>query len=308
MRLHPVSLRFLDPALEKEFIKSNDAEMKIFNQFGIVLSFVAWLGVCILCYIFYPEVFSLVTVVTSVFLFPVFAAVMIITRFPEHVRYYQPISSLANYMAGLYFIYLGNHVLQSDIFAVVGEICCMIFAFFLLRLRFVYAVVGTLIYVAAYQVDLIFRAYHTPSANLDIPILSFALWTLEAVCIAGGYVLERTTRKLFLTIKEIKQQKRIAEEATTKSEFLANMSHEIRTPMNAIIGMTYLTMKTDLSIQQRGYLEKLQSSTHALMGLINNILDFSKVDAGKLDIEKIDFTLDDIFINLANLLGMNARE
>lgn len=308
MRLHPVSLRFLDPALENEFIKSNDAEMKIFNQFGIVLSFLAWLGVDFICYIFFPEEFFFVTMTITVCLFPVFAAVMIVTRFPDRVKYYQPLTGLANFMAGLYFIYLGNHVLQMDILAIAGEICCMIFAFFLLRLRFVYAIVGTLIYVAAYQVDLIFRAYHTPSANLDIPILSFALWTLEAVCIAGGYVLERTTRKLFLNIKEIKRQKRIAEEATTKSEFLANMSHEIRTPMNGIIGMTYLTMKTDLSIQQRGYLEKLQSSTQALMGLINNILDFSKVDAGKLDIEKIDFTLDDTFINLASLLGMNARE
>ena len=308
MRLHPVSLRFLDPALENEFIKSNDTEMKIFNQFGIVLSFLAWLGVCLICYIFFPEEFFFVTMVTAILLYPIFAAAMIITRSPDRVRYYQPITGLANFMAGLYFIYLGNHVLHTDVLTIAGEICCMIFAFFLLRLRFVYAVVGTLIYVAAYQADLIFRAYHTPSATLDTPILSFALWTLESVCIAGGYVLERTTRKLFLTIKEIKQQKKIAEEATTKSEFLANMSHEIRTPMNAIIGMTYLTMKTDLSIQQRGYLEKLQSSTQALMGLINNILDFSKVDAGKLDIEKIDFTLDDIFINLANLLGMNARD
>ncbi len=308
MRLHPVSLRFLDPALENEFIKSNDAEMKIFNQFGIVLSFLAWLGVCLICYIFFPEKFFFVTIETALFLYPVFAAVMIVTRFPDQVRYYQPLTGLANFMAGLYFIYLGNHVLQTDILTIAGEICCMIFAFFLLRLRFVYAIVGTLIYVAGYQVDLIFRACHTPSANADLPILSFALWTLESVCVAGGYVLERTTRKLFLTIKEIKQQKKIAEEATTKSEFLANMSHEIRTPMNAIIGMTYLTMKTDLNIQQRGYLEKLQSSTQALMGLINNILDFSKVDAGKLEIEKIDFTLDDVFINLANLLGMNARE
>lgn len=309
LNLHPVSLWFLDPALENEFIKSNDTEMKIFNQFGIVLSLLAWLGVCLICYILYPEEFFFVTVTTAVCLYPVFAAVMIVTRFPARVKYYQPITALANYMAGLYFIYLGNHVLHTDILTIAGEICCMIFAFFLLRLRFVYAVVGTLIYVAAYQVDLTFRAYHTPSAaNLDIYILSFALWTLEFVCIAGGYVLERTSRKLFLTIKEIKQQTRIAEEATTKSEFLANMSHEIRTPMNAIIGMTYLTMKTDLSIKQRGYLEKLQSSTHALMGLINNILDFSKVDAGKLETENIDFSLDDIFINLANLLGMNARE
>jgi signal transduction histidine kinase/CheY-like chemotaxis protein/HPt (histidine-containing phosphotransfer) domain-containing protein len=308
MRLHPVSLRFSDPALENEFIKSNDAEMKIFNQFGIVLSFLAWLGVDIICYIFFPEEFFFVTVATAVCLYPVFAAVMIVTQFPRHVKYYQSLTGLANFMAGLYFIYLGNHVLHTDILTIAGEICCMIFAFFLLRLRFVYAVVCTLIYVAGYQVDLIFRAYHTSSANMDTPILSFALWTLESVCIAGGYILERTTRKLFLNIKEIKQHKRIAEEATTKSEYLANMSHEIRTPMNSIIGMTYLTMKTDLSIKQRDYMEKLQSSTQALMGIINDILDFSKVDAGKLEIEKIDFTLDDVFVNLANLLGMKARD
>ena len=90
---------------------------------------------------------------------------MIVTRFPHRVKYYQPLTGLANFMAGLYFIYLGNHVLHTDILTIAGEICCMIFAFFLLRLRFVYAVVGTLIYVAGYQVDLIFRAYHAPSAN-----------------------------------------------------------------------------------------------------------------------------------------------
>jgi hypothetical protein len=87
MRLHPVSLRFLDPALENEFIKSNDAEMKIFNQFGIVLSFLAWLGVCLICYIFFPEEFFFVTMATAVCLYPVFAAVMIMTRFPDRVRY-----------------------------------------------------------------------------------------------------------------------------------------------------------------------------------------------------------------------------
>jgi prepilin signal peptidase PulO-like enzyme (type II secretory pathway) len=80
MRLHPVSLRFLDPALENEFIKSNDAEMKIFNQFGIVLSFLAWLGVDFICYIFFPEEFFFVTMATAVLLYPVFAAVMIMTR------------------------------------------------------------------------------------------------------------------------------------------------------------------------------------------------------------------------------------
>ena len=312
MQLHPVSLRFLDPALETEFITSNDSDMKLFNQFGIVLSFLAWLGVDIVTYIFFPQEFIFVTAATAICLYPVFAAVLIMTRYPDRVEYYQPLTGLANFMAGLYFVYLGNYVLHTDILTIAGEICCMIFAFLILRLRFVYAVASTLIYVTTYQIVLILRAYNAPvlpsaGANPDIPILSFALWTLESVCIAGGYFLERTTRHLFYTNKEIKQQKQIAEEATrAKSEFLANMSHEIRTPMNAIIGMTYLTMKTHLSIQQKDYLEKIQSSTQLLLRIINDILDFSKVEAGKLEIENIDFTLDEIFANQANLLNTNA--
>src|ERR1700683_3517037 len=78
-----------------------------------------------------------------------------------------------------------------------------------------------------------------------------------------------------------------------KSEFLANMSHEIRTPINGIMGMTGLTLDTNLSSEQRGYLMLVKSSGDALMLVINDILDFSKVEAGKLDLENIDFNLYD---------------
>jgi len=76
-----------------------------------------------------------------------------------------------------------------------------------------------------------------------------------------------------------------AEEANrAKSSFLANMSHEIRTPMNAIMGMSYLVQKTKLSERQRGYLNKIQSSSQHLLGIINDILDYSKIEAGELGI------------------------
>ncbi|MFO6425179.1 response regulator [Motilimonas sp. KMU-193] len=93
-----------------------------------------------------------------------------------------------------------------------------------------------------------------------------------------------------------------------KSDFLANMSHEIRTPMNAISGFSKLVMTTDLTSKQQGYLTKLNRSVEHLLLIINDILDLSKVESGHLELEEIEFTLDDLIEEFKDITLIQSQQ
>ncbi len=132
----------------------------------------------------------------------------------------------------------------------------------------------------------------------------------QAMC---AMVRDITTRKraeveLLELNRQLDAARREAEEASrAKSDFLANMSHEIRTPMNAIVGLGHLALGTNLTTKQRDYLTKISVAADALMQLLNDLLDLSKIEAGKLVLEEVPFSLHTIMARLLTLVGDGAR-
>jgi PAS domain S-box-containing protein len=130
--------------------------------------------------------------------------------------------------------------------------------------------------------------------------------------IAGGPVYVGDEKvgilSIYHDVTELVEAKRVAESADrAKSEFLANMSHEIRTPMNGIIGMVELLKGTSLTEEQRDYVDTAKESADALLSLINEVLDFAKIEAGQMSLEKLDFDVRSLVEGVSRALAARAE-
>ena len=217
MKLFP--LEFDDKSKESTFILYSDYQNRVFNRIGIVLSTIGWLALIIYAFMFWPEEYLTITYIFLLALVPLFIFIFVITFIKRFLPSYQPLTALANFLAGIFTVYITYKVPHDYLAPLLVLICVIFYAFFILRLRFKLALLVTVSYVVIYQIQIA-----TSGLTINEKVLvSIGIWVVEFSCIVGGYLLESLWRRNYLqNLKIEEQQISLAQEREKSEKLLLN--------------------------------------------------------------------------------------
>jgi len=283
-------LRFRDPEVEAVFTRETFAQSLIFIRAYLLAGMALYFTFGLLDLAVGDGAAGYLLTIRYAVVCPIMFGVFCLTFTRVFLRVGQAALALAMFSSGMGVVVMTAIMpppFNSQYYA--GIIMVVIYAGSLIRLKFRYSALISLLLVLSYQVSAIWLNPIPPRMVISN---DFFLGMATMVGLFSGYIQELWVRRAYASRKIVDEARQLADAANrAKSEFLATMSHEIRTPLNGVLGMAQAMALDPLSERQRERLEVIGQSGEMLLAILNDILDLSKIEAGKLDLDEADFDL-----------------
>ena len=304
-----VLLSFSDPEYEKGFIDYYIGFYYRYAQASLVLGSLLVLGDFAVDYFAHPEVRA--NFLRIWVCLPVLFSSLAYSFLPQAKRNWQPAMSAFIVAVGLTLFWIllrideqGGAGLKSWV-GVLNFTFLEFYCFVILGVQFGYALISGIVILVVFEAAM-WLAFGMDRADV-------AYWTYHVITVfilsAGiGWWREYLLRTEYSARTSLESARQLAEHLTkAKSDFLANMSHEIRTPMNGILGMAHLLRRDGVTPKQAERLDKIDAAAEHLLAIINDILDLSKIEAGRLQLDNTDFHLSAVLDNVASIIEQQAQ-
>ncbi len=302
-------LRFTPADFERRFVRHYVATYQRLAQAGLALGLLLIAGDFLVDLLAWPG--NQANWLRLQVAIPVIAAALAYTLLPQARRHWQPFVSgfVVLIACGLFWVLLridaeGGPGISSWV-GILNFTFIEFYCFVVLGVQFRFALISGLLILAAFVLAL----WTQPAAPSADPVYwSYHVLTLFTLPMGIGWWREYLLRRDFATRTALDEAREQAVRlARTKSEFLATMSHEMRTPMNAVIGLTHLLHRDATDPAQAARIARVGDAAQHLLHIINNVLDMSRIEAGNLSLEAIDFDVDAVLARCCALLDGSAR-